>query len=498
MPAPRNIVKVVGHGHLRTVQDRSAERVLKPALKTLAAAELLTQPITVIGHAGEEIARAAKKKRADLIIMASRGLSAARAFFFGSVTSIVLARSKTPVLILRSPQAPKRLSLRVGIAVDGSKYGMAAIRYVLKHRFLFGPRPEIKLVHVASQLLTYVPTSALQCCPHPRPPTFKPCRRAHSKTPSAARVICCAMRAWSRRGQAHRQPGRRDRVLCAFAVRLEVGRRMADHVRDVPRHGHRLRRGIGAHLSAGGGSVSFVRHTAHHHGADSAHHNRRAAGPRPARQPVHRHVDDRHGCAGRHHRALRSPLAAIALFLDLSQAAHTDVRQQCAGHARPRSERTPIDQETDMYRRILVAADGSAAADLALEHAFALAKDQRARVRIVHALESLHYLVGLAGAYPFDAPGLLESMRREGQRVLAASLEKARAVAVDAETALLDGHQPTDRVAQIVVQDARNWDADLIVLGTHGRHGFDRVFLGSVAETVLRIASVPVLLVRAK
>jgi nucleotide-binding universal stress UspA family protein len=77
-PAPRNIVKVVGHGHLRTVQDRSAERVLKPALKTLAAAELVTQSISVIGHAGQEIARAAKKQRADLIVMASRGLSATR------------------------------------------------------------------------------------------------------------------------------------------------------------------------------------------------------------------------------------------------------------------------------------------------------------------------------------------------------------------------------------------------------------------------------------
>jgi nucleotide-binding universal stress UspA family protein len=151
-----------------------------------------------------------------------------------------------------------------------------------------------------------------------------------------------------------------------------------------------------------------------------------------------------------------------------------------------------------MYRRILVAVDGGEASNLALEHAFALAKDQRARVRIVHALESLHHLVGLAGAYPFDASGLLASMRQEGERALAASLEKARAVAVDAETALLDGKQAGDRIAQIVVQDARNWDADLIVLGTHGRHGFDRVFLGSVAETVLRTASVPVLLVRAK
>jgi nucleotide-binding universal stress UspA family protein len=168
-PAPRNVVKVLGHGHLRTVQDRSAERVLKPALKKLVAAELLTQSISVIGHAGEEIARAAKKKHADLIVMASRGLSATRAFFFGSVTSTVLARSKTPVLILRSHQAPKRLSLRIGIAVDGSKYGMAAIRYVLKHRFLFGPQPEIKLIHVAPQLLTYVPDIGAAMLPPPSP-----------------------------------------------------------------------------------------------------------------------------------------------------------------------------------------------------------------------------------------------------------------------------------------------------------------------------------------
>jgi len=152
-----------------------------------------------------------------------------------------------------------------------------------------------------------------------------------------------------------------------------------------------------------------------------------------------------------------------------------------------------------MYRRIVVAVDGSQTSDLALEHALGLAKEQRARVRIVHALESLHYLVALAGSpYPFDATELLDSMRREGERVLAASLERARAAAVDAETALLDGKEPSDRIAQTLVQDAKNWDADLIVLGTHGRRGFDRLFLGSVAETVLRIASVPVLLVRHK
>jgi nucleotide-binding universal stress UspA family protein len=151
-----------------------------------------------------------------------------------------------------------------------------------------------------------------------------------------------------------------------------------------------------------------------------------------------------------------------------------------------------------MYRRILVAVDGSETSTLALEHALQLGKDQRAHVRIVHALESLQYLVALAGGYVFDIGELLDSLRREGERVLAESADRARAAGVEAEAALIEGKEPMDRTAQIVVEDARRWDADLIVLGTHGRRGFDRLFLGSVAEHVLRAASVPVLLVRAR
>src|SRR5262245_31248394 len=151
-----------------------------------------------------------------------------------------------------------------------------------------------------------------------------------------------------------------------------------------------------------------------------------------------------------------------------------------------------------MYRRILVAVDGSETSNLALDHALQLGTDQRARVRIVHALESVQYLVALSGGYSFDVGDVRDSLHRDGERVLEASLDRARAGGVDAETALIEGKEPMDRTAQILVQDARNWDADLIVLGTHGRRGFDRLFLGSVAEDVLRSASIPVLLVRAK
>ena len=55
-----------------------------------------------------------------------------------------------------------------------------------------------------------------------------------------------------------------------------------------------------------------------------------------------------------------------------------------------------------------------------------------------------------------------------------------------------------ERLANVVVAEAARWPADLIVVGTHGRRGLSHVFLGSVAEGIVRSAPVPVLLVRGK
>lgn len=65
--------------------------------------------------------------------MGSRGQSALRGLFFGSVSNGVLAKTNCPVLMLRDKPAPESDALKVGIAVDGSKFGRAAVRYALKH-----------------------------------------------------------------------------------------------------------------------------------------------------------------------------------------------------------------------------------------------------------------------------------------------------------------------------------------------------------------------------
>lgn len=151
-----------------------------------------------------------------------------------------------------------------------------------------------------------------------------------------------------------------------------------------------------------------------------------------------------------------------------------------------------------MYQRILVATDGSDTSNIAVEHAVQLARDQRARLRIVHVVESIGHAVSLAGAYPFDPTPLWEALREDGRQALSTAEAKAGSAGVETETALLEDKEPPECVALILARDAQKWDADLIVLGTHGRRGIDRLLVGSVAETLARMAPTPVLLVRAK
>lgn len=68
----------------------------------------------------------------------------------GSVTTGVLARTKCPVLLLRGKEAPLTDALRVGIAVDGSKYGMAAVNHVLKGIDFFGKGAQFYLINVVN------------------------------------------------------------------------------------------------------------------------------------------------------------------------------------------------------------------------------------------------------------------------------------------------------------------------------------------------------------
>jgi len=148
LPIPVRAARVVGKDTVRSYYEEESAGAMKPALGALKKAGVTPKIQYRVGHPGEEIAAAAERINADLVVMGSHGHGAFASLMLGSVTNAVLARSMRPLLVLRESHAPKGDSLKVGIAVDGSKYGREAVRYVIRHRDLFGEQPQISLLNV--------------------------------------------------------------------------------------------------------------------------------------------------------------------------------------------------------------------------------------------------------------------------------------------------------------------------------------------------------------
>ena len=146
-------------------------------------------------------------------------------------------------------------------------------------------------------------------------------------------------------------------------------------------------------------------------------------------------------------------------------------------------------------RRIMHASDFSTASRPAFRKAIELAKSTRTRLLIVHALPpAISPLMG-EGVYvsPATWNEIEKGARRAAQRQIARLVQEARRAGVRAEALIVDG-PPADRI----VRAARARHVDLLVLGTHGRTGFSRLFLGSVAARVVATARCPVLTVHAR
>lgn len=146
-----------------------------------------------------------------------------------------------------------------------------------------------------------------------------------------------------------------------------------------------------------------------------------------------------------------------------------------------------------MYQRILVPVDGSPTARVGLAHALKLARATGARLKLLYVVDELMFVTSIQ-EYAAYSEELARLLREGGAQVLAKALADAREAGVEAETELAEGG--TGRVADAILDEARRWNADLLVLGTHGRRGLRRLALGSDAEEVVRRAAVPVLLVK--
>lgn len=148
-----------------------------------------------------------------------------------------------------------------------------------------------------------------------------------------------------------------------------------------------------------------------------------------------------------------------------------------------------------MYQRILVPIDGSPTANRGLKEAIALAKLTGAQLRLIHVVDDLSSFIG-ADALVGGAVDMMSLLREQGIKILAVAKAQTEFAAIAVDTVLHDCF--TGRISDLIVAEATAWSADLIVIGTHGRRGVERLFMGSDAEQILRVAPVPVLLVRVK
>jgi nucleotide-binding universal stress UspA family protein len=155
-PVSSRVVRAAGSDVVDDFQTSEASKVLKPCVATLKRAGLVARTQFFVGSPGSAVGKVAAAYGADLIVMGSHGHTGFKSVLFGSVTNAVLASCTTPVLVLRDELLPKKESLRVGIALDGGKYGLAAVKFVVKHRDLFGAAPAITLMHVVPDLMNLV------------------------------------------------------------------------------------------------------------------------------------------------------------------------------------------------------------------------------------------------------------------------------------------------------------------------------------------------------
>ncbi|GAB6880194.1 universal stress protein [Halorubrum gandharaense] len=141
-----------------------------------------------------------------------------------------------------------------------------------------------------------------------------------------------------------------------------------------------------------------------------------------------------------------------------------------------------------LYNRLLVPTDGSPEGERAVAHALDLAAVHGAEVHALYVINTASY-AGMPMETSWE--GVDDLLRADAETAVDAVRELADERGVDVTTAVVDGSPSRE-----IIRYAEGNDCDVVVMGTHGRGGIDRLLLGSVAEKVVRGSAVPVLTVR--
>lgn len=145
------------------------------------------------------------------------------------------------------------------------------------------------------------------------------------------------------------------------------------------------------------------------------------------------------------------------------------------------------------YKKIMVAVDGSKTTDLVLKEALYFSTSLNAHLCIVHVVDVYPiYNLGI------DFDRCREIVINDGMAMLETIKEKMANQSVVIETKLVELIDGEMRISEKLIETIKTYKSDLLILGTHGRRGFNRLILGSVAEETVRISPIPILLVPSK
>lgn len=144
-----------------------------------------------------------------------------------------------------------------------------------------------------------------------------------------------------------------------------------------------------------------------------------------------------------------------------------------------------------MFKQILVPIDGSATASLAVSKAIGLARAFGSTVTAIYVIDPYPF-TGVGTEFAYGQDQYLAAAKAEAATSLESANTALKAAGVNAGTLVVEGHS----VHRSILETAKSIGADLIVMGSHGRRGIEKLVLGSVTQRVLGDSHLPVLVVR--
>jgi nucleotide-binding universal stress UspA family protein len=144
-----------------------------------------------------------------------------------------------------------------------------------------------------------------------------------------------------------------------------------------------------------------------------------------------------------------------------------------------------------MFKHILVPVDGSATAQKAVEKAAGLAKAFGSAVTVIYVIDPYPF-TGLGSDFAYGQAEYLSAATAEADQATQAAQQLLQGAGVAVKTSIIEAHATW----RGILDTAASVGADLIVMGSHGRHGVEKLVLGSVAQRVLSHSHLPVLVVR--